>query len=101
MHLGKIKQVSKSKKIAPRTKIALELLHHILGYRFTRSLMAGYNANVCKDFELTIYSDPFCTSCQIFPMNKKAISRDSLNPKARLKWVYGYYYRNSTKTFDK
>ena len=33
--LGEIKQMSKSKKIAPRKKIALELLHHILGKRYT------------------------------------------------------------------
>ena len=29
--LGKIKQMSKSKKLEPRNKFALKLLHHILG----------------------------------------------------------------------
>ena len=52
--LGKIKQMSKSKKIAPRQKVALELLHHILGHTYTISLMSGYNANVWKYIELRI-----------------------------------------------
>ena len=43
---GEIKQMSKSKKIEPRKKIALELLHHRLGQRYTRSLMDGDNGNV-------------------------------------------------------
>ena len=80
MHFGGGKQVLKSKKIAPRTKAALELLHHRLGHRFTISLMAGDNENVWKDFELRIDSDPFCTLCQIFSMNKKARSKNPLNP---------------------
>ena len=59
MHFGGKKQVSKSKKIAPRTKIDLNLLYHRLGHRFTISLMAGDNENVWKDFELSIDSEPF------------------------------------------
>ena len=43
---GEIKQMSKTKKIAPRKNIALELLHQILGHRSTRSLMAGDTYNV-------------------------------------------------------
>ena len=39
---GEIKQMSKSNKIAPRKKVALGLLHHILGHISTRSFMAGY-----------------------------------------------------------
>ena len=34
--LVKKKEVSKSKKVAPRKKVALELLHHRLGHRSTR-----------------------------------------------------------------
>ena len=34
-----------------------------------------------------IYSDPFCTSCQLSLMEKKAISKNSLKPKAPFKWV--------------
>ena len=34
--LGKIKQMPKTKKLAPRNKIALELLQEILGHRYTR-----------------------------------------------------------------
>ena len=49
--------------------------------------MAGDTANVWKDIELRIYTDPFCTSCQISSMNKKDISKYPLKPKAPFKWV--------------
>ena len=52
---GKIKQMERSKKIAPRKKVALELLHHRLGHISARSLMDGDNGNVWKDIELRIY----------------------------------------------
>ena len=68
--LGEIIQMSKSKKIAPRKKVDLELLHHIFGHRSTRSFMAGDTENVWKYIKLGIYTDPFCTSCQIFSMKK-------------------------------
>ena len=41
--------MSKSKKIAPRKKVALELLDYRLGHISTRSLMDGYSANVWQD----------------------------------------------------
>ena len=59
--LGKIKQISKSRKIAPRKKVALELLHHRLGHRYTISFIAGDTAKVWMNIELIIDSDPFCT----------------------------------------
>ena len=34
--LGKTKHMSKLKKIAPRKKVALELLYHRLGHIYTR-----------------------------------------------------------------
>ena len=83
---GKIKDVSK--KNPARNKIALELLHQILGHRSTRSLLAGDTANVWEDVELRIDPDPFCTSCQISSMNKKAGSKIPLKPKAPFKWVF-------------
>ena len=43
---GKIKQTPKTKKLAPRKKISLELLHQRLGHRYTKSLMSGDTANV-------------------------------------------------------
>ena len=46
---GKIKNMSKKNKISARKKIALELLHQILGHRSTRSLLAGDTANVWED----------------------------------------------------
>ena len=66
--LGKIK--SKSKKLPPRKKVDLELLHHRLGHISTISLMAGDTANVYKDIELRIDLDHFCTSCHIYLMKK-------------------------------
>ena len=47
--LGEIKQMSNTNKIALGKKIALELLHHGLGNRYIRLLMAGDNSNVCQD----------------------------------------------------
>ena len=38
--LGEIKQMSKINKLSHRNKITLELLHQILGHRYTISLMA-------------------------------------------------------------
>ena len=77
----------KSKKIAPRKKVALELLHHRLGHMYTRSFMAGDTPIFCQDIEIWIDSDPFCTSCQISSMNKKARSKNPLKPKALFKWI--------------
>ena len=85
---GKIQDVSKKNKYPARKKIALELLHQRLGHRSTRSLLAGDTSNVWKDIELRIDPDPFCTSCQISSMNKKAWSKIPLKPKAPFKWVF-------------
>ena len=85
--LGKIKDMSKKNKLPARKEISLELLHQRLGHRSTRTLLAGDNANVWEDVELRIDSDPFCTSCQISSMNKKAMSKIPLRPEAPFKWV--------------
>ena len=61
---GKIKQMSKSNEISPRNKVALELLHHIIGHRSTRSLMAVDYENVWQDIEIRIYPYPFYTTCK-------------------------------------
>ena len=71
---GKIKNMSK--------KIALELLHQILGHRSTKSLLDGDTSNVLEYVELRIDPDPFCTSCQIYSMNNKAKYKILLKPKA-------------------
>ena len=81
---GKI--MEKSKKYPVGKKIALELLHQRLGHRSTRSLIAGDTANVWEDVELRIDPDPFCTSCKISSMNKKARYKIPLKPKAPFKW---------------
>ena len=62
---------SKKNKLPARNKIALELLHQILGHRSTRSLLSGDTANVWEDVELRIDSDPICTSSQIFSNEQK------------------------------
>ena len=86
--LGEIKQTSKSKKIEPRKKFALELLHHILRHRYTRSSMAVDNANFWKDIELRIDLDPLFTSIQISSINNKSGSKNPLKPKAPFKWGF-------------
>ena len=83
---GKIQDVSK--KNPAREKIALELLHQRLGHRSTRSLIAGDTANIWEDVDLRIDRYPFCTSCKISSMNKKARSKITLKPKAPFKWVF-------------
>ena len=50
--------------------------------------MTGYTANVSQNIELRIDPDPFCTSCQISSMKKKARSKHPLNTKAPFKWVF-------------
>ena len=80
--------MSKSNKLAPRKKIALELFHHILGHRSTRSLMSGDTTNVWKYIKLRIYPYPFCTSYHISSMKKKARSKNLLKSKAPFKWVF-------------
>ena len=77
-----------AKRNPKRKKIALELMHHRLGHRSTRSLMAGDTANVWEDAELKIDADPFCTSCKISFMNKKARSKVPLKSKAPFKWGF-------------
>ena len=80
--------MSKKNKLPARKQIALELLHQRLGHRSTRSLLAGGTANVWVDVELRIDPDPFCNSCQISSMNKKARAKIPLKPKAPFKWVF-------------
>ena len=84
----KTKEKAKSKKVSPRKKVALELLHHRLGHRSTILLMDGDIENVCQDIELRIDPYPFCTSCQISSMNKNSRSKNPLKPKAPFKWVF-------------
>ena len=76
------------KKRPARKKITLELLHQRLGHRSTILFLARDTANVWRDVELRIDLDPFCTSCQISSMNKKARSKIPLKPKTPFKWVF-------------
>ena len=80
--------MSKKNKLPSGKKIALELLHQRLGHRSTRSFLAGDTANVWEDKQPRIDPDPFCTSCQISSMNKKARSKIPMKPKEPFKWVF-------------
>ena len=51
-------------------------------------MLAGDTANVWEDVELRIGPETFCTSCQIYSINKKARSKIPLKPKALFKWVF-------------
>ena len=51
-------------------------------------MLDGDTVDVWEDVELRIDPDPFCTSCQISSMNKKAGSKIPLKPKAPFKWVF-------------
>ena len=84
--------MSKKNKFPARKKIALELLHQGLGHRSTRSFLAGDTANVWEYVELIIDPYPFCTSCQISSMNKKAGSNIPLKPKAPFEWIFMELY---------
>ena len=80
----------------------MELLHQILGHRYTRSLLAGDTTNVWQYIELRIYPDPFCTLFQISTINKKSISKTPLNPRTPFKWAFidtipAKYYKSLTK----
>ena len=50
--------------------------------------MSGDTTNVCQDIELRMDPYPLCTSCNISSMNKKAGSKNTLNPKAPLKCFF-------------
>ena len=82
------KEMSTTKKLPSRNNIALELLHHILGHIFTRSLLDRDTANVWEDIKLRIDPDSFGTSCQISSMKKKVRSKNPLKPKSPFKWVF-------------
>ena len=89
MHFGgEIREILKTKKLPSRKKISLELMHQIIGHRSTISFLAEDNDNVLEDVELIIYPYPFCISCQISSMNKKAISKNPLKPKSPFKWIF-------------
>ena len=78
--------MSKIKKLPSIKKIDLLLLNQRLGHRSTRYFLAGDTDIVWEDIELIIYQDPFCTSCQISSMTKKARSKNPLKPQAPFKW---------------
>ena len=69
--LGKTREMSKTKKLKSRKKIALELLHQV-GHRSTRSLLSGDTTNFWENIEVRIDPYPFCTSCRIYSINKEA-----------------------------
>ena len=95
--LGKIKQMSKSKKLPPRKKVALKILHQILGQISTISFMSGDTANIWEDIELRIDTEPFCTSCQIYSIKKRLGLKIHYGQRHLPSGFYGYNTINSTK----
>ena len=69
--LVEIELMSKSKKISPRKKVDLELLHHRLRQRFTRSLISVDTTNVWNYIKIRVDPDPFFTLCHISSMKKR------------------------------
>ena len=63
------------------------LLHHILGHRYTKSLMAGNTETFWKDVELRIDPDPFLHIMSDIPNEKKARSKNPLISKPPFKLV--------------
>ena len=63
-------------------------MHQILGHRSKRKFISGNNDNVWEDIELRIDPETFCISCQISSMNKKARSKNPLNPKSPFKLFF-------------
>ena len=80
--------MSKSKKLPSRKKIDLGFWDQILGHILTISLLDGDAAIVWEDIELMIDPYPFCTSRQMYSMNKKARSKNPQKPKSPFKWVF-------------
>ena len=50
--------------------------------------MAGYTENVLQYIDIKVDPDPFCTSCQISTINKKAKSKITLKAKIPFKCVF-------------
>ena len=86
--LVKTKEKSKPQKKIPKKKVFLELLHQRLGHRSTRSLLAGDTTNIWQYIQHRVDTDPFCTSCQISTINKKARSKQSLKSETSFKWLF-------------
>ena len=85
-----------------KKKLSLELLHHILGHRSARSILAGGTADVWQYIDLSIDPEPLCTSCQILTINKNTRPKKPLNPNTPFKWVFmeiipAKYYTSLTK----
>ena len=62
--------------------------------------MTRDNVNIWQDIELRIDTDPFCTSSQISPMNKKDRSKTTLKQKAPLKWVLYILFQKRHQNFS-
>ena len=92
--------MSKTNKLRARKKIALELLHHILGHRSTRSLLAGDTDNVWEDIELRIDPDPFFHIMSYFFHEQKGKVGESTESKSSLQvGVHAHHAINITKSF--
>ena len=100
--LVKTKEKSKSQKQIPKKKVSLELLHQIIGHISTRSLLDIYTANFGQVIEFRVDNEPFCTSCQIYTINKKGWFKDtSENQDTFHMGVHGYNTSHIFQKFNK
>ena len=63
-------------------------MHHRLGHRSTRLLLAGDTVHFWKEIEIRVYPDPFSTLYQISTINKKYRSKSPLKSNTTFKWVF-------------
>ena len=86
----KANEKSKPQRKIPKKKGSMELLHQRLGHIYTRSLLAVNTEKVYQDIDIKADPDPFCTSCQIYTINEKAISKKPLKSRTPFRWVFMY-----------
>ena len=60
--------------------------------------MAGDTENLWEDIELRIDTNTLCTSYHIYPMNKKARSKNPLKKKAHFKWILWELFQQQHQT---
>ena len=65
----------------------MELLHHRLGHRSTRSLLDWDSANFWQYIQLMVDPDTLYTLCKLSTINRKSRSNTSLKSKTPFKQV--------------
>ena len=90
-----------SKKIAPRRKVDLGLLHLILGNSSNRSLMEVDTADVGKILNLRYIQTPFAHHVRYLQLIKRKGQKIQWNQRHLSNGFYVHYSRNIPKRFDR